>query len=174
MWGVYENKNRHSSSPSTMSSKNSSSASRTTPRSCSNCGKVDAANKLQKCSRCTTVYYCDRECQVADWKSHKVDCKRWSENKLANKTLSSKLDCECSLIFGSNCCTGNCAKGRHYRDHYREHTAYWHVYNGREVFTGIVKLPSKKKREDIVFFKLNDPKGPLDGPGHVMSQTEWM
>jgi len=31
--------------------------------------------KLSKCGRCLLVYYCSRECQLADWKTHKVLCK---------------------------------------------------------------------------------------------------
>lgn len=30
----------------------------------------------KSCSRCHTVGYCSRECQVAHWKAHKVDCKK--------------------------------------------------------------------------------------------------
>lgn len=31
---------------------------------------------LAKCSRCKGVYYCSKECQVQDWKTHKVNCKK--------------------------------------------------------------------------------------------------
>ena len=41
-------------------------------RNCCGCGK--AAVKLMKCSKCKTVSYCSRECQVADWKEHKKVC----------------------------------------------------------------------------------------------------
>lgn len=47
---------------------------------CSNslCKLVDYKNgppKLQKCSNCMKETYCSRECQVVDWKFHKVICK---------------------------------------------------------------------------------------------------
>jgi hypothetical protein len=35
--------------------------------------------ECKKCSRCTQVYYCSRECQVADWSRHKPDCKKPSK-----------------------------------------------------------------------------------------------
>jgi hypothetical protein len=45
---------------------------------CRNCNKLDVTlefqNSLKRCSRCRQAYYCSRECQVADWKSHKPLC----------------------------------------------------------------------------------------------------
>ncbi|KAK4704162.1 hypothetical protein P7C70_g2046, partial [Phenoliferia sp. Uapishka_3] len=44
-------------------------------RQCAKCNKL--GKNLQKCSRCLSaiaVYYCDRACQVGDWKSHKKAC----------------------------------------------------------------------------------------------------
>jgi hypothetical protein len=43
-------------------------------RRCAHCEKTTFA-KLQKCSACRKVYYCNRECQVAHWKRHKPACK---------------------------------------------------------------------------------------------------
>jgi hypothetical protein len=37
---------------------------------CAKCGKA-ASNR---CSRCKNEWYCSRECQVADWKRHKILC----------------------------------------------------------------------------------------------------
>ena len=37
-----------------------------------NCCKPEST---QRCSKCKYVWYCGRECQVADWKSHKKMCK---------------------------------------------------------------------------------------------------
>lgn len=42
-----------------------------------NCLKCHTAGCLKSCSSChlPDAYYCSRECQVADWKRHKVECK---------------------------------------------------------------------------------------------------
>jgi len=40
---------------------------------CANCGKREA--KMKKCSKCKTVPYCGRECQIADWRAHKARCR---------------------------------------------------------------------------------------------------
>ena len=39
--------------------------------SCFNCGKENA-NK--KCSKCKSVWFCSKECQVEGWKKHKKNC----------------------------------------------------------------------------------------------------
>ncbi|KAG6549217.1 hypothetical protein Mapa_009203 [Marchantia paleacea] len=41
-------------------------------RCCALCGKEGVKNR---CSVCVQVYYCDRECQVSDWKTHRPICK---------------------------------------------------------------------------------------------------
>ena len=44
-----------------------------TPDKCGSCGlpKPD----MKKCSRCKTVVYCSKECQIKDWKAgHKHAC----------------------------------------------------------------------------------------------------
>jgi ankyrin repeat protein len=42
-------------------------------RRCEQCDKTTSA-KLQKCSACRKVYYCNCECQVAHWLQHKPVC----------------------------------------------------------------------------------------------------
>jgi ankyrin repeat protein len=36
---------------------------------------------LKKCTGCRQARYCGRACQLAHWKAHKADCKRWSAEK---------------------------------------------------------------------------------------------
>ena len=43
-------------------------------RRCACCGKTGKP-KLKKCSICKQVWYCNTECQKANWKAHKPDCK---------------------------------------------------------------------------------------------------
>ena len=43
------------------------------PSMCQKCGSREPKPKV--CSGCCRVYYCSRECQVVDWKSHKKLCR---------------------------------------------------------------------------------------------------
>jgi hypothetical protein len=47
-------------------------------KECRNCEKLETQMDgalLMKCQRCKVAYYCSKECQVGDWKSHKKECK---------------------------------------------------------------------------------------------------
>ena len=37
--------------------------------------------KLLKCSKCNMTYYCSKECQVAGWPAHKLQCRELQLNK---------------------------------------------------------------------------------------------
>ncbi len=41
---------------------------------CRICGKGSNGEKVRSCSVCKRVYYCSKECQVADWRAHRVGC----------------------------------------------------------------------------------------------------
>ena len=42
-------------------------------RVCKHCG---SAESVTACARCVKVYYCNSQCQSADWARHKVACKK--------------------------------------------------------------------------------------------------
>lgn len=41
------------------------------------CEKCHSTENLRECSKCHHAAYCSRECQVADWSTHKNLCKMW-------------------------------------------------------------------------------------------------
>ncbi|KAI5925405.1 hypothetical protein F4810DRAFT_708791 [Camillea tinctor] len=43
---------------------------------CSTCKKAPPAVNLKHCAKCSTTLYCSRDCQKADWKSHKKVCSK--------------------------------------------------------------------------------------------------
>ncbi|KAF7422345.1 hypothetical protein PC9H_010501 [Pleurotus ostreatus] len=48
---------------------------------CSACFRPTPPTALQRCTQCTTVWYCDADCQNRDWSFHKLECialKRWA------------------------------------------------------------------------------------------------
>jgi hypothetical protein len=60
---------------------------------CGHCKKRETMNgsKLMKCQRCKVIYYCSKECQVADWKGHKKLCTEISSNTVSRSTLKTSL-----------------------------------------------------------------------------------
>jgi len=54
-----------------------SSPNANTEPTCASCQSTQAgrANPLKQCAKCKKAYYCSRECQKADWKSHKPVCR---------------------------------------------------------------------------------------------------
>lgn len=54
-------------------------------QSCAHCTNKTAG---AQCSKCRAVYYCNRTCQTADWKTHKKACKRLpADNEYPANTL---------------------------------------------------------------------------------------
>jgi hypothetical protein len=50
---------------------------------CSNTGCSGAG--IMKCTSCKQARYCGEPCQLAHWKAHKAECKRWSAELKAGK-----------------------------------------------------------------------------------------
>jgi len=54
-------------------------------RCCRKCNKMvqslEFQKSLLKCSRCKSVFYCSKECQVTDWKAHKPFCEPFSSKE---------------------------------------------------------------------------------------------
>lgn len=45
----------------------------------------------KKCTRCCIVYYCSKECQIADWKRHKVTCFPPGQAPSNNDAIKAKI-----------------------------------------------------------------------------------
>ena len=46
---------------------------------CYECNKVFTSTR-KRCGACQRVYFCSAECQKANWKTHKTECKRWRKD----------------------------------------------------------------------------------------------
>lgn len=59
-----------------------------------NCCKVCNKVASSKCSKCFQVFYCSRNCQIADWKAgHKSACKPYEVKKIEILNLSLHMTC---------------------------------------------------------------------------------
>lgn len=73
--------------------KHLSSATQVVPQ-CAICG---TAQKLLRCAKCKTVYYCSTDHQHADWPSHKKECRTLAKQRNNNNRLQ-QLTNGCSAI----------------------------------------------------------------------------
>ena len=45
---------------------------------CASCKKKSGVEKFLACAKCVSVFYCNRNCQIAHWKAeggHKMECR---------------------------------------------------------------------------------------------------
>ncbi|XP_044747045.1 egl nine homolog 1 isoform X2 [Coccinella septempunctata] len=63
--------------------------------SCAVCGHTD---KLYSCSRCKLIFYCSKEHQKKDWKKHKVDCGKPSENRNTEGNIITNIEEKLSTL----------------------------------------------------------------------------
>ena len=56
---------------------------------CNNCDTL--LTSLHECASCNYVSYCNKECQTADWKKHKIFCKNFTANKELMSVFAPKL-----------------------------------------------------------------------------------
>jgi hypothetical protein len=57
---------------------------------CHYCEKLETQmdnSLLMKCQRCKAAYYCSKDCQVADWKTHKKYCDKLNSGVVSRSTL---------------------------------------------------------------------------------------
>ena len=50
------------------------------PWCCGSCSTIPTT-KLQRCTACKSIIYCNVECQKKHWRTHKKQCKVWKEKK---------------------------------------------------------------------------------------------
>ncbi len=64
---------------------------------CSYCKQK--SNNLKQCANCVGIFYCSRECQVNDWKEHKVECTEiFFADMFSKSDLVQSENCDHSLF----------------------------------------------------------------------------
>lgn len=58
----------------------------------SRCARCNSSGASQRCVRCKSSYYCNRECQVGHWKVHKKECGKVSHGNYVDIVISQMVD----------------------------------------------------------------------------------
>jgi hypothetical protein len=66
----------------------------TTAFLCSKCGKI----AKKKCAMCY-IHYCSRECQLADWSIHKIECRKEKKQEIKQASKDSDISAEEDAIL---------------------------------------------------------------------------
>ena len=61
--------------------------------SCATCGSTTT----KKCGKCCKVRYCCRDCQVNDWKNHKLNCNPFEIKESSGKGLGLFATCDLNI-----------------------------------------------------------------------------
>jgi TPR repeat protein len=99
------------------------------------CECCEKPSPTERCVACKSVAYCNRKCQIADWKAHKVECSNALPTIITKTTVYEET--ECSLCYKSDpvrVC-GRCM-GAYYCDNDRCQQAHWTLH----------KVECKKKK----------------------------
>ena len=60
---------------------------------CATCGSTTT----KKCGKCCKVHYCCRDCQVKDWKNHKLNCNPFEIKESSGKGLGLFATCDLNI-----------------------------------------------------------------------------
>ncbi len=109
---------------------------------CASCDKP-ATNK---CSGCSSVYYCNRECQKKNWSIHKKICNRVVTQKLCNNCARPAIYC-CNNCNNNYYCSEKCQA-----DYFEVHKVICkteHVPQLQHIETGKISNPQTRKEEIV-------------------------
>ena len=59
---------------------------------CEFCNTAKSKHSMKLCGQCRITYYCSKECQRKHWKTHKLDCQRYSFSKKHVDTFHKIID----------------------------------------------------------------------------------
>ncbi|GFH55173.1 hypothetical protein CTEN210_11649 [Chaetoceros tenuissimus] len=114
-------------------------------QTCAKCNIVDLERPLLVCAKCKSVGYCSKECQVTDWKKHKVECDNINDmNAPVNMTKHTcvkchQVDLDKQLLVCAKCkyaayCSKECQVS-HWKDHKLHCDFFRNIYRNIDEIT---------------------------------------
>ena len=110
----------------------------TTQKTCAKCHKAPTNVSLKRCAKCQNQWYCDRDCQKADWKLHKTFCGSSQQSNAQTKpqpTTSSNPMSNAASGFLKSICSDN----------------YLHQFSEKDAFRQLIDCYRMRVEDDYVF-----------------------
>ncbi|EPQ54266.1 hypothetical protein GLOTRDRAFT_78210 [Gloeophyllum trabeum ATCC 11539] len=135
---------------------------------CNYCYASREVKRLQKCSRCKAMAYCSKECQKADWKSHKQAC---SNNNNLAKALKEHADTPLgileSLILPDGISLYELDKRLEKWVKFHSNLMMWATVNALDLYSDI-----SLSRKQVLYIKLEARRDHDGSPGKYFRATD--
>ena len=109
-----------------------------TKKTCAKCHKTQADKPLKRCAKCQNQWYCNRDCQKADWKAHKAFCAS-SQQSNAHKTPQATTNFDAMPKVAGDFFKGICPDN------------YLHQFSEKDAFRQLVDCYRMRVEDDYTF-----------------------
>ena len=109
-----------------------------TKKTCAKCHKTQADKPLKRCAKCQNQWYCNRDCQKADWKAHKAFCAS-SQQSNAQKTPQATTNFDAMPKVAGDFFKGICPDN------------YLHQFSEKDAFRQLVDCYRMRVEDDYTF-----------------------
>ena len=130
-----------------------------TQKACAKCHKTQADKPLKRCAKCQNEWYCSRDCQKAQWKTHKAFSSSSQQTNTQNKPQNTTNFDAMPKIFGDffkNICQDN----------------YLHQFSQKDAFTQLIDCYRMRVEDDYNF--AGDTRGLYNGDDPLPDFQEFL
>ena len=126
-----------------------------TQKACARCQRTQADIRLKRCAKCQHQWYCSRDCQKVDWKSHKLFC---GSSQQTNAQATTNFDAMPKIVgdFFKNICQDN----------------YLHQFSEKDAFRQLIDCYRMRVEDDYNF--AGDTRGLYNGDDPLPDFQEFL